>query len=125
MNKIKKIVTSRAFPIILTIFLVIAAIAAAAPYIYKSLSYKDPFYIAYNQYPGATPYYRTFSPTMNHAKPSEYDGLEFIGWYYLDENGNENEFIPSEFSPPKYAQQNYISVYGRWKSVAPNEDTEK
>ncbi len=121
MVKLKKIVKHRFFPIFIILFVFIVILSALAPFVYDTLSYKHVFYISYHQYPGATPNYRTFSPTMEHATPSKYNGLEFIGWYYIDENGNEKEFIPSEFTPPHDPEINALSVYGRWRSVKPTE----
>ncbi len=122
MNKIKQFTKSRAFPIVLTVLMITVMMIIAAPYVYDSFTYNDCFYISYAQYPGATPSYREFFPKMTQEAPEDYDGLEFIGWYYLD-NGVEKEFIPSEFIPPDDPVVNYLSVYGRWKSVALDGET--
>ncbi len=89
------------------------------PHVYDALRYREPFYIGYAQYPGASIGYYLYSPTMTGAKPGTYDGLEFIGWYYLDENGNEQRFDPATFVLPESPEHNYTVVYGRWKSVEP------
>ncbi len=121
MSKLKKFIKSRYFPIFIASLILIIAIIAVSGYVYDSLSYRKPFYIAYYQYPGVIPSYYVYTANMVGATPSEYEGLEFIAWYYIDENGNEKEFDPAAYTPPENAEPNYLNVYGRWKSVKPEE----
>ncbi len=88
-------------------------------YIKESVEYKDTFYIGYSQFPGAAPSYRAFKRDMTAPAPAKYDGLEHIGWFYY-ENGELKKFIPSEFTPPEDGD-NWLQVFGRWRSVEPQE----
>ncbi len=81
MKKTLKNPYSRA--VIAAVVLLIVVIFVSG-YIYDAIRYKSPFYIAYHQYPGANATYIKYSPSMEGAEPSDFDGLEFIGWYYLD-----------------------------------------
>lgn len=97
----------------------IAVFALTGGYIKESVGYKDTFYIGFSQFPGAAPGYRAFRSNMNLPAPAKYDGFEHIGWFYY-EDGELKEFIPSEFTPPENGD-NWLQVYGRWRSVEPKE----
>ena len=97
----------------------IAFFAMTCNYIKDSVEYKDTFYIGYSQYAGSTPVYRPFRRDMAASVPAEYNGLEHIGWFYY-EDGELKEFIPAEFTPPENGD-NWLIVFGRWRSVGPKE----
>lgn len=108
----KSIISVAAVLLAFTVFFVLSG-----NYIKESVGYKDTFYIGYCQFAGSAPTYRPFRKDMVSPAPAKYNELEHIGWFYY-ENGELKEFIPSEFTPPEDGE-NWLMVYGRWRSVEP------